>query len=280
MDRGYQITGSIMTEYGGVRQRWIMIDSQQARKSSEAAFRKRIETKKEQLDKDLWHLQNQGFACKNDLQVAIAKIRKRSPYFEIKTTTIERPCFEKKGRPKTGSIPSAILFTFSYEISLNFEAISRALLQKGRFILATNQMDSSRLSDTEIFQEYKNQQDTERGFRFLKSSDFMVSSVFLKSPRRIEALCAVMGLCLMVYSVGQHFVRSHLRSENLTVPNQKRKPIQNPTLRWIFQCFEGVIQIKTHHLSSVERSIHNFRHEFIPVINCLGPFCQQIYGFP
>ncbi|KIC74690.1 hypothetical protein DB42_AZ00450 [Neochlamydia sp. EPS4] len=51
-----------------------------------------------------------------------------------------------------------------------------------------------------MLKTYKAQQSVERGFRFLKSSDFLVSSFFLKKPERIEALLMVMTLCLLVYS--------------------------------------------------------------------------------
>lgn len=45
----------------------------------------------------------------------------------------------------------------------------------------------------EILEDYKERQDVERGFRFLKDPWFMVDSVFLKLPRRIEALMMVMA---------------------------------------------------------------------------------------
>jgi hypothetical protein len=47
--------------------------------------------------------------------------------------------------------------------------------------------------------EYKAQQGTERGFRFLKDPLFFASSVFLKTPKRIAALDMIMALCLLVY---------------------------------------------------------------------------------
>ncbi|NEP44568.1 MAG: IS1634 family transposase, partial [Okeania sp. SIO2H7] len=54
-----------------------------------------------------------------------------------------------------------------------------------------------------MLQEYKAQQSTERGFRFLKDPMFFTDSVFIKTPKRVAALAMVMGLCLLVYSLGQ-----------------------------------------------------------------------------
>lgn len=47
---------------------------------------------------------------------------------------------------------------------------------------------------------YKAQQNVERGFRFLKSPEFLTSSLSLKKPERIEALLMVTTCCLMIYA--------------------------------------------------------------------------------
>nr|CAA6825947.1 MAG: Group II intron reverse transcriptase/maturase [uncultured Thiotrichaceae bacterium] len=58
--------------------------------------------------------------------------------------------------------------------------------------------------------------------------------------KRIEALMMVMTLCLLVYNVTQYRLREALKTQQETLPNQLNKPIQNPTLRWIFQLMEGI----------------------------------------
>jgi transposase len=40
---------------------------------------------------------------------------------------------------------------------------------------------------------------TKRGFGFLKDPLFFADGVFLKSPKRIETMGMLMGLCLMVF---------------------------------------------------------------------------------
>ena len=96
------------------------------------------------------------------------------------------------------------------------------------------------MRDEELLIQYKQQQGVERGFRFLKDPLFLASSVFLKTPERIMALAFIMALCLLVYNLGQRQLRMALSEKNKTVLNQLKKPIQNPTLRWIFQCFQGI----------------------------------------
>ncbi len=69
---------------------------------------------------------------------------------------------------------------------------------------------------------------------------FLTDSVFLKSPKGIEALGLIMGLCLLVYTLGQRQLRQTLKQLQKTVPNQLGRPTQSPTLRWIFQCFQSI----------------------------------------
>jgi transposase len=126
--------------------------------------------------------------------------------------------------------------------------------QAGRFILATNLLDEERSliaasnvvmppekwTNDLILKEYKDQQTTERGFRFIKDTLFFVSRVFLKSAKRIMALAMIMTLALMVYSLGQRQLRRALEITQSTLPNQKGQPTARPTLRWILQFFQSV----------------------------------------
>ena len=69
----------------------------------------------------------------------------------------------------------------------------------------------------------------------------MVSSVFVKKPERVIALSFIIVLCLLVYRLAEHLLHSQLAQTCQTVPNQLNKPTERPTMRWIFQCIEGMI---------------------------------------
>jgi len=143
--------------------------------------------------------------------------------------------YAKRGRPKKGEGKAVS----DYKVKASFErdtsAIGMLLNRKGRFILATNDIDR---------EEHTDQQSVERGFRFLKDPWFMVDSIFLKLPRRVEALMMIMTLCLMVYNIGQYKLRQKLEESQDTLPNQLGKEIKNPTLRWVFQIMEGIALVR------------------------------------
>ena len=97
-------------------------------------------------------------------------------------------------------MPTQITYRVTGELETKLEVIEAEKTQAGRFILATNIIDKNELSNESVLKEYKAQQSTERGFRFLKDPLFFTSSVFVKNPQRVEAIAMIMGLCLLVYT--------------------------------------------------------------------------------
>ena len=145
----------------------------------------------------------------------------------------------------------------------------------GCFVLATNDIDSDRLNTAELLKTYKSQQQVERSFRFLKSPDFLVSFLYLKKPERIEALLMIMTLCLMVYAAIQHRIRYELEKRSRTFTEVKKKPGQNPTVRWIFTCFEG---IHVWVINGTEKHLVGITESQSTILFILGSTYQSIYS--
>jgi transposase len=120
-------------------------------------------------------------------------------------------------------------------------ATRQALIDQHRcFLLATNELDEAMLSPQEVLNGYKGQAQAERGFRFLKDPQFLASSFYLKKPERIMALLMVMTVCLLVYAALESRIRTALKDHGATFPDQKGKPTQTPTARWVFHYFVGI----------------------------------------
>ena len=143
----------------------------------------------------------------------------------------------------------------------------------GRFILATNVLDADKLSNEDVLREYKAQQSTERGFRFLKDPLFFTSTVFLNSRKRVAALAMVMGLCLLVYSLAQRALRQSLKRASQTIQNQLGKPTATPTLRWVFQCFMSIDLLTIASL----KQISNLSEERCSILQFFGAPCRKYY---
>jgi transposase len=143
------------------------------------------------------------------------------------------------------------------------------------FILATNQLDCEALSNAELIGAYKDQQKVERGFRFLKDPMFMASTLYLKSPKRIMALMMVMTLCLLVYAALEHRIREALKEFNETFPNQKGKPVANPTVRWVFQFFAGIHVLV---IEQMRELVLNLNEHHAALLKLLGERYEGLYS--
>ena len=159
------------------------------------------------------------------------------------------------------------------------EKISLFLKKKSHFILATNQLNHNLLSNGEVLSEYKNQQKVERGFAFIKDNTFEVSSVFLKKPSRISALMAIMVFSLFIYSLTQYFLRQSLKENGDFVLNQLKKPIQNPTAKWIFFLFRNIQVLYIQATNTLTQElIVNLTPELNRIISYFGEETMDIYG--
>lgn len=281
-ENGYKISG-FSSCYGDIKQRWLLVYSEKAYAREKKTFHKKLDKQDAALRTALWHLENEVFACESDASKAQKKLAKKFPYHLINFQIESIMKHKKAGRPKVGAESILVGYHVQSESNRNELEIETFLNRKGRFILATNDLDEISFSNQQMLREYKEQQDVERGFRFLKDPWFMVDSVFLKSPKRIEALMMIMTLCLMIYNIGQHRLRSALKEKNETLPNQINKSIQNPTLRWIFQIMEGISIVrfyKKNVLEPTQEIIANLTELRIKIICLFGQTAQKIYGIP
>ena len=85
----------------------------------------------------------------------------------------------------------------------------------------------------------------------------------------------VMTTCLMIYAGLEHQIRKQLKAKGMYFPNQKKKPAQNPTARWVFQCFEAVTLL---YLDGQPTMVVNWKERQQVIIDCLGGIYRKIYS--
>ena len=86
------------------------------------------------------------------------------------------------------------MFKLNAKLICNETVITQIKLTKGRFILATNELDKEALLDKDILHSYKEQSGTESEFKFIKDDAFEVDSIFLKKTGRISVVIMMMTL--------------------------------------------------------------------------------------
>lgn len=274
----------IEEDYGGIKQRWALIYSEQAYHREIVTLNKHIEKEKNEMEKKLWHLSNQSFGCEKDITKVLKPLMKKLKYHQVQYTITSILKHEKQGRPKKsddGNVLEKIITGYALEFTLVADepAITQAKLCKGRFILATNQLDPQALSDEAILSTYKEQSGTESGFKFIKDDAFEVDSIFLKKPGRISALMMMMTVCLMVYGFAQYYLREQLKKNADTLPLQSGKVSDKPSMKWIYRLFHGVHVLKIS--GEISQTLVLNVNELLRKIICyFGEWACGIYNVP
>jgi transposase len=213
----------VEVDYGGVRQRWLIITSVHALQRAAPSIKRQLGAASEQELK-AWHrLRRQRFACAADARQALLDFQATLKVLYLTDAAVQRlPPGHPLGWVVVGQPASDPEVRWSWRWN------------RATFILATNERDEQRLSDQDLLRRYKQQSQAERGFRFLKDPRFQAHTLFLKSPQRIMALLMVMTVCLLVYAALEYRLRQALADTRTSVPDQQGKPTQRPTMRWVF----------------------------------------------
>ncbi len=229
----------VESEYGGVRQRWLLVESQERARLAEEELNRRGARAEGEAQKVLGRLTARTFACEADARRALSEASARLPLHRLVYLGVkEERQWERVGRPRKGEQPLAVVYRLQARLEVDQEKLEEAGRGLGRFLLATNVLDALRLPAAEVLRRYKDQARTvERGFRFLKDPLFFASSTFLKRAERVMSLGMVMAVALLVYALGEWALRRRLEETGSSLPDQKGKPTQRPTLRWVFQLF-------------------------------------------
>jgi transposase len=271
---GYRLAEAT-SEYGGVKQRWVVVESAQRQKAQSKRLKKKLEELDERLERQLGQLGRQRFNCEADAQKALDGFAKRLGRYHRLTEgeLIPVRSYQRRGRPRKDEEPEMVGYRIEAKLARDEVAITSAQRRSGRFILATNVLKSDQLTKEVLLREYKAQHRVERGFRFLKDPLFFTSSVFVKTPERVAAIAMVMGLSLLVYALGERVLRRALEEGATSIRHQTGKSTQRPTLRWVFQLFQAV------HLLSVDgkKRIANLTEEREHILGLLLPGCRRYY---
>jgi transposase len=265
---------SVDSEYAQIPQRWLVFESEKSRSQALKSLEKKLKKTEAGVLRQAKQLAKVEFECHDDALKQGQQLGKNWQYHQVQSVEVEvKSHHGKRGRPKTTEQPQRVTYHVKVEVVLNNDAVAKAQRKAGRFILATNVSDEQELGVEELLTRYKQQQYSERGWRFLKDPLFFTSSVFLKTPQRIMVLAMVMALALMVYTLAQRQLRQALLLTEQTVPDQRKRPTQAPTIRWIFQCFQSI------HVLWLEgrRLISNLTDFHLQVLGLLGPPCQKYY---
>lgn len=256
-----------------MEQRWLLIYSEHRQAPAQRTVDKPWRQQSEHESKAFQKLCRTPFACEADARQALRTFEQALQTTFLSTSTVRaQPRYGKRGRPGPDTPPAHVVYHIDGALASSRTARQARIDQHSCFILATNTLDPAQLPPHEVLTGYKGQARVERGFRFLQDPQFFASSFYLKKPERIMALLMVMTVCLLVYAALEYRIRHTLTAQQATFPDQKGKPTQTPTARWVFHYFVGI------HLLSISGQwplVLNLTEEHANLLKLLGkPYMQ------
>jgi transposase len=258
--------------YGGVEQRWLLVLSPKGLKRDLLQLERSIAKERDEAKRTLKTLARERFSCEADALLAVQRIQKRLKYHQLTSSVKSVTRHAKRGRPAADTQPS-VSWKLQASLEVDEKRVTASQAPLGKFIVATNQLDSQKLPTLELLAVYKDQnRSVERGFRFLKDPWFFASSFFLKKPSRI------MGISLLVHALAEHRLRSQLAAQDQTIPDQLGKPTRTPTMRRVFQLFDGIDLFITQRGELRFAQVLNLQPIHHQILALLGPTIQQFYN--
>ncbi len=146
-EKGYSYREELMT-YGGVEQRWVLIESQERKTSDLKKLRQKVEQESRKFSKEIARLVKEGFDQQSSAISKMKAIESQLKYHQIDEIKVSK--YQTKDEKD--------IYKICGQLRENQELIAENQNQAGRFILATNILDIRELDASEILRIYKQQQ--------------------------------------------------------------------------------------------------------------------------
>jgi len=245
---------------------------------SDAYDERRIKKIERILEKDRSEMEHKArqeqkieYACLPDAQAALSRLPK-GRFYEMRGQIEQEPVYAV-GRPKADGTRKikCTIYRLKLTIVPREKAIARARKEAGCFVLITNEPDEAAggMSSKDLLIAYQDQHSVEQNFGFLKDPVF-VNALYLKTPRRIEALGLVLVLALMVWRLMERTMRISLKHDESKVVGWNNRKTSRPTSFMMTTKFPSVIIIRTQTERFLAEPLNPMQERY-PLILGLSP---------
>ena len=217
------------------------------------------------------------FRCAADAQTAADEWIARQPWITLTptVTVVEEVSVAKRsrrGRPRKDEPPPQQTIAYRLEVTVQAadeRTIDQRLRRSATYVLIRNRIDGWDVSDEEMVAAYTDQWRVEHGFAWLKSQA-AINPMFLETDRRIEALCLIYHIALMVQTLVQRTVRSGLRQREWMLPYHRNKPSDKITARFTYELFRNVTTMTIRAGDESEKRLFGFDEHTRKAVVALG----------
>jgi len=203
--RGISLTETIF----GTPMRLLVLESSSLCEAAKKAFSKTQNA----LAPLLKTIEKKKFACYADAKAESDSFAKSNALrlFDYTSEIIEER-IEKwpPGRRPAATKPIiAIIFSIKATVEINQKAYKEFMQKKSSIVLISN-IEEASMNNMDLLKLYKGQHNVETSFRHLKNPQ-LASVIYLKNPKRIEALLMLLSFSLLVRAIIQYRLRDGLK---------------------------------------------------------------------
>ncbi|HHT25801.1 MAG TPA: IS1634 family transposase [Firmicutes bacterium] len=282
-DAAHYWTQSLEAEFAGRIYRFVAVRSSKLDKRKEKKLESLLKAEHKELQELKKKLEKEKFQCKPDAKSKLEAILKDHNMLHKLTGRIIKSEVKKRrpGRPRKDQTlePTPKIIT-TYGIELEIHAPSSQALNEWRqreatFVLITS-VSADRFDNYDILKEYKGQINVEMRFRFLKDPMF-VNAIFLKTPKRVQALGYVILLAVMIAALLEIRIREALKNEQETVTGPGKRVLHRPTARVLLDMLNTIQVVYLTYDDRIERHLpQNIDPDTLRLLKFAG-YDEQIY---
>lgn len=251
----------------GIMYRTVVVHSDAHDERRLKKIAKEVEQDRSEMVRVKEAMEKIAFACLPDAQAAADRLQ-TGKYHNLIGEIRELPVYAK-GRPKADGSRKIVgrTYRFFVEVELREHDLERVHKEAGCFVLISNEPFESEggMSSLELLRLYKDQHSIEQNFGFLKDP-LIVNALFLKSPKRIEALGLILVLALLVWRLMERTMRLSLRESGSKVTGWDKKLTSRPTSFMMTTKFPSVIVFRLHGRRRLGNPLKTVQEEYLRIL--------------
>ena len=195
--------------------------------------------------------------------------------YNLRAEIIDVPKYGK-GRPKKGEArkPKFIEYELKATVEEDPEKTEKIRLEAGCFVLISNvpaQANEQEWPGIELLRLYKEQDGIEKNFGFLKDPA-IVNAIFLKKPKRVEALGLILLLSLLLWRLIERNLKLHVKKTGKRLPGWKKKPTNSPTTFMMTTKFLSILVITVGRQRKLAKPLNDTQVQYLRALD-VTPEC-------
>ena len=218
--------------------------------AGEERFERKLEKQRTELEKDIQALLKKKFVCEADAKEEWERFEKAHKKSIFKyCVNFNEIKVEKRPQGNPGKNPKPPKVEITWQICAAIVETDQGLEKKLRheeecFVLITN-IDKSEISAGDILREYKEQIIVEVQFKLLKEPA-LASTIFLKTPERIDALVMLLNISLLIRALVQYNIRKNVKESKEELPRigWNKNKLENPTIKYVLEVLQKSYLVK------------------------------------